>query len=112
MSWVCWWIAAPCASTPAYLDLSEFHAEPRTFGYHDVSGERREIELPAHALAFTCCQVPFVYRLVDEAGWVRTVDTAGARRELRRLEVDEDVCREIFGRTGQVARVEVGIPRN
>ena len=96
---------------PAYLDEAEFHDQARTFRYFDVEGRQRDMELPAGALAFTCCQVPVVYRLVDGPGWVKVRECDAGTREIGRLELGDDLAWEIFARTGRVAQVEVGIPR-
>ncbi|MBT8494088.1 MAG: hypothetical protein KJO07_13620, partial [Deltaproteobacteria bacterium] len=49
------------------LRAREFVASPRSFRFLDVDGQWQELAVPASGLAFTWCQVPFVYRLDDSA---------------------------------------------
>jgi hypothetical protein len=49
------------------LRVREFLASPTTFRCLDVDGQWQELSVPESGLAFTWCQVPFVYRLDDSA---------------------------------------------
>ncbi len=53
---------------PELLNQAEFLAEPDTFEYWDVEGERQSVPLAADSLAFTVCQTPVIYTRGDRAG--------------------------------------------
>jgi hypothetical protein len=92
--------------SPALLRREEFVAGPVEFVYYDVAGVKRRRLLRAGELAFTCCQVPVVYRLARKnLLTVVLADGTKQRAELPRL--DAATSRKIFERTGQVARIEV-----
>ena len=93
---------------PVLLRRSELTGEPGAFDYYDVEGEPRSLALEAGTLAFTYCQVPIVYRLSDEPKL--TLHLAdGTTRELDGLVLDADSSREIFARSGRIARLEVAL---
>ena len=51
---------------PTLLKAERVHAtSPTQFAYFDVAGRSRSLALPPGSLAFTLCQVPVVYELVD-----------------------------------------------
>jgi len=97
---------------PALLRPREFLDSPSPFRFLDVDGRWQELLIPASGLAFTWCQVPFVYRLDDtaEAGVTVTLDS-GESRALPGLFLPADIARPIFQRTGHVRRVELVLRR-
>jgi hypothetical protein len=94
--------------SPTLLHASELLTAPADFEYLGLDGKFRTLALGAGELGFTYCQVPVVYR-------------AGARRSLvvwqgdRKQELGgasalpADLSAAIFGRTGQVTRVDVTV---
>ena len=97
---------------PVLLRRDEFLERPEVFRFYDVEGRPSEIELPAGSLAFTFCQVPIVYECVVGEGWVRIVFDDGSKTTRPGDGLDEELSREIFGRTGRVASIHVGVPRS
>jgi hypothetical protein len=96
---------------PSLLRFVEFTAEPREFQYLDVNGDWREIELPEGSLAFTWCQVPFVYRLDGNADPSVTVTGHdGKTQHTSTLELPQDVSSELFTRSGRIRRVDAVLP--
>ncbi|MEZ0446686.1 hypothetical protein [Cellulomonas sp. ICMP 17802] len=98
---------------PVLLRADEWTTTPTTFAYHDVTLQERGLALPAGSLAFTFCQVPVVYRRVDGPGAELTVGAHladGTRVEGVDGALDADVSARVFRRTGDVVRVEVGVP--
>jgi hypothetical protein len=93
---------------PRLLRRREFHQQPAEFRYLDVAGNWQTIELPAGTLAFSWCQVAVVYHLDEtrspgiEIEWSDQPSQA-----LAQLLVPAEVCREIFGRSGRVRRLDV-----
>src|SRR5208282_5334258 len=92
--------------SPALLRRNEFVTETAEFAYYDVVGVKRQRLLQVGELAFTYCQVPVVYRLAKKNS-LTVVLANGTRRHAERLRLDSPVSREIFERTGKVARIEV-----
>jgi hypothetical protein len=69
--------------------------------------------LKAHSLAFTWCQVPFIYRLTDEAAPSLVIQRdTGEHQELSDTVLPPDVTSEISMRTGRIERVELTISRD
>ncbi len=96
---------------PALLDAVEFLNEPAVFRYFDLDGEAASLELEAGSLAFTFCQVPVVYETVDgEASIVATLND-GTTADVSGDELDGELSRELFGRTGKISLLRVAVPR-
>ena len=105
-----WYDTTPGVSAyPEYDDLAGDVIPTRPADYDDaVASAEWEFAgtVPAGTLAFTYCQVPIVYRLADDPGL--TLHLAdGTTREMGGLALDEASSREIFDRSGAIARVEV-----
>ena len=93
---------------PVLLRRSEFLDDPVAFAHYDVAGEPQTLALEAQTLAFTYCQVPIVYRLSEEPRL--TLHLAdGTTRTLEGLVLDTASSREIFRRSGKIARLEVSL---
>jgi hypothetical protein len=94
---------------PSLLWRSEFLDEPIDAIVGGVSGPL-PLALERGTLAFTFCQVPVVYRLV-EAATPDVVERRGAVvRTAAGTFLDEATSREVFERTGAVSRIEVAVP--
>jgi hypothetical protein len=93
---------------PRLLRKSEFIGEAATFAYVDVQQQARQLPLEAGSLCFTYCQVPIVYALADENS-LALVHQHGGSSTSGELAVDAANSLKIFGRTGEIARVEVRI---
>jgi len=93
---------------PTLLRADELTASPGVFGYVDLSGTKREIELSAGSLAFTFCQVPVVYR--TNAGSSIEIHYAdGEQSKINGNVLDPETCQHIFDRDGQIERLVVGV---
>jgi len=91
---------------PVLLRRGEFLERPEKLEYVDVTGEWRTLWLERDTLAFTTCQTPFVAQLAaEERMVVRFSD--GTETILRDGSLGVELSREIFGRTGTIARVDV-----
>ncbi|MEM6532341.1 MAG: hypothetical protein AAF654_06945 [Myxococcota bacterium] len=94
---------------PSLLRAQEFVNGSRVFCYLAADDQWRDLDVPDNALAFTWCQVPFVYsRGGDASVVVKTRD--GGERKHDELLLDRGTAAEIFGRTGEVVRVDVSLP--
>lgn len=93
---------------PYLLKREEFMASPQQFEYLDRQAEKKKLSLPAKSLAFTCCQVPIVYKLGDKAGIVVHFKD-GRSAELEEQCLDGKTSQEVFERTGEVVKITVQI---
>ncbi|MGB5681833.1 MAG: hypothetical protein WBM47_08310 [Polyangiales bacterium] len=90
------------------LRAREFVSSPRTFCFLDVDGEWQDIPVPESGLAFTWCQVPFVYRLDDSAEPTVTVTRDdGSQLTLTDLALPPEVSTEVFLRNGRVRQIDL-----
>ena len=96
---------------PKLLRRSEFFTEPHNFSYVDLNGSEQTWQLPAESLAFACCQVPICYQIAD-APSIQIQQCDGIIRTVAGDRLSAADSREIFGRTGQITRLTVGIQRD
>jgi hypothetical protein len=99
---------------PVLLEPDEFLTDAAVFSFVDVEGEPASLDLEAGSMAFTVCQVPVVYRLVEGEGSVRVVMEDGSERAVQedgqgRGSLGREVSAELLGRTGRIVRIAVGI---
>jgi hypothetical protein len=88
------------------LRRQEFVTERAEFAFFDVAGLRQQLRLKAGELAFTYCQVPVIFRRARKTS-LAVVRADGSRRSVETPCLDAATSREIFERTGKVARIEV-----
>ena len=94
------------AIEPALLRRREFAASERTFRYLDVDKAWQTIDLPAASLAFTWCQLPFVYVLDEDAEPGLEVEfDDGESARFPNAALPDDISAHIFERTGRVCKV-------
>jgi hypothetical protein len=96
---------------PRLLRRREFSTDGRVLRFLDVDGEWNDLAIPENALAFTWCQVPVIYRLIEDAetNIVLSLDS-GKRRSLTGLSLPGDMSAELLGRSGRVRQIEVDCP--
>ncbi|MDM8529609.1 hypothetical protein QUF63_00460 [Anaerolineales bacterium HSG25] len=92
---------------PTLLRQSEFIEQATEFSYVDLNDETQTISLPTNSLAFTFCQVPFVYQNGAERGMILVEYTNGESTEINGQILSADVCQHLFARDGQVRQVTV-----
>jgi hypothetical protein len=98
---------------PRLLRECEFGADAQAFRFLDVEGRWQELQVPARGLAFTWCQVPIVYRLVDGGTPAMTITLEdGSSRTLAALSLPADASAEIFRRSGRIRRLSLDLPRD
>lgn len=91
---------------PGLLRKSEFLLSAEEFQYITVENKNASIALNKDALAFTFCQVPFVYHLANQNS-VKITNANGDILEAEGLEIKALASNEIFNRTGLVKQVDV-----
>jgi hypothetical protein len=96
---------------PRLLKAGEFFAEPQEFGYVNLDGHEATWKLPAGSLGFTCCQVPVCYTLAD-APSIGLERATGEPRIVSGNELSREESLAVFGRTGDIAKITVAIPRS
>ena len=94
------------------LRAREFVASEQTFRFLDVDGQWQELTVPDSGLAFTWCQVPFVYRLDDTAEpSVMVTKDDGSQLNLTGLALPTEWSVELFLRSGRIRRVDLVVTR-
>ena len=91
---------------PGLLRKSEFLKSGKAFEYLSVQKENIRIDLPVNTLAFTICQVPFVYHIAENNS-VRITNANGILMEAEVFEINAFESKEIFDRTGLIRQVDV-----
>ena len=94
---------------PRLLDADEFLAEDGCFQYRDIAGSQHEMTVPRGSLVFTLCQVPVVYERDESAPRIQLDYADGTTAEFSGDSLTEAISQDIFGRTGHVTRLRVGI---
>jgi len=98
---------------PTLLHAGEFGADARPFRFLDVHGRWQELQVPAQGLAFTWCQVPVVYRLVDRGPPVVTIARDdGSSQTLASTSLPAEISEELFQRSGRIRSLALDLPRD
>ena len=97
---------------PTLLRSQEFLTEQGIFTCRAVSGETLTIAVAEDALAFTLCQVPFIYQrnTETEQGSITLTLTDGTEHSLNNLFIPACWSQHIFARDNVVAQVQVQLP--
>lgn len=93
---------------PCLLRRSEFLQKEDDFNYINLSSEKKQIHLEAGSLAFTYCQVPIVYKISNE-NKLNIKKKDGSWINSSELNLNEQLSKEVFGRTGEVVQMIVEI---
>jgi hypothetical protein len=95
------------------LRAREFVASPQRFRFLDVDGQWQELTVPESGLAFTWCQVPFVYRLDDSAEpGVRVTLDDGSHLTPTGLTLPTELSAELFLRSARIRQIELVVRRS
>lgn len=95
---------------PTILEPSEFLKVDGLFRYFDTGGNERAISLKEGSLAFTFCQVPVVYGLGSAGPGATVTLRDGQTVSLEGSMLSEELSRSVFGREGEVLRIDVTLP--
>lgn len=91
---------------PELLETSEFLKNDAVFVYLNLNGEEHEIPLSKGSLAYTYCQVPFVYSLSNSNTLV--VQFAdGTSETYSELSLSGELSSEILNRTNNITKLEI-----
>ncbi|ABM02404.1 conserved hypothetical protein [Psychromonas ingrahamii 37] len=96
---------------PTLLKETEFLSVDDEFEFIDINSEYKKISLAPRMLAFTYCQVPFVYEVVgaEEAG-VTVEHENGSTLQFNTLALSNLISSQIFSRCAEIEQVKVSIP--
>jgi uncharacterized protein YacL (UPF0231 family) len=92
------------------LNFSEFTTKEESFKYYDLSGIEKELIVEKNSIAFTYCQVPFVYTLSNQPG-ITLLFSDGTKKEIEGIELNEKLSDSIFSREGKIELVKVSIKK-
>lgn len=96
---------------PSLLKETEFLPANDEFKFINLNNEYESIPLAADSLAFTYCQIPFVYKIVAAGkGSVEVINAEDEKQQLNRLALDAQLSGQIFSRSGTIKQVSVSIP--
>jgi hypothetical protein len=93
---------------PCMLRKTEFLEQLAVFEYVDLDGSTAHIQLEKNSLGFTYCQVPIQY-IIAEKEEVQLVFRDDSQMKLDGLTLDKEHSSELFGRTGHIKLIKVGI---
>lgn len=97
---------------PVLLEKTEFLTEPGTYGYFDIEGKSRTLDVPAGGLAFSFCQVPVLYRLSDVKPLISVTRRDGTSTIIEGNRLDAGHSRSLFDRSGDISRIDVDVPKD
>jgi hypothetical protein len=94
---------------PCLLQEAEFITAPASFRYIDTQGMVKQMPVPAGALAFTFCQVPFCYLRGTGQQSIEITRADGSRKNIQGHSLDQTFSAELFGREGKISSVTVSL---
>jgi hypothetical protein len=96
---------------PSLLHRAEFLTESVNFECQNIQGETQSYVIKEAQLAFTYCQVPFIYRLDEQDNQGIVVHfTNGTVESLNTLNLPTTLSEKLFQRTGEVKKIIVTVP--
>ncbi|MGK0273470.1 MAG: hypothetical protein ACI88H_004151, partial [Cocleimonas sp.] len=96
---------------PSLLKETEFLAVNDEFKFINLNREYETISLAPKTLAFTYCQVAFVYEITEaDVGNVVVTMVNGETVQSNTLALDSQLSSSIFARSGSIKQVNVSIP--
>ncbi len=93
---------------PVLLRKDEFSEEIRYFTYLNIRNEEKKIQLKSDSLCFTYCQVPVIYQVSAQES-VTVIFENGSSKDYDSLQLDRDLSKKIFERTGEISQIIVGV---
>ncbi|MBT8253440.1 MAG: hypothetical protein KJN68_05660 [Bacteroidia bacterium] len=96
---------------PNLLRSAEFLNEASIFTYTDMNHDIKEITLKEHSLAFTYCQVPFIYQFDDRDNLTVHMNDS-AIKEFSGLSLNRDISSKVFSRSGEINKIVVSIEKH
>ena len=94
---------------PSLLLPNEFLTKNKTFTYFDVAQHKRELRIKKDQLAYTFCQVPFLYSLSDQDTRIELSIQGESKTNINGNKINQTLSNYIFDRQGKVEQVELYI---
>jgi len=95
------------AIVPSLLNTEEFLLSDESFNYFDIYGDKQNLKVNKNSLAFTFCQVPFIYSTFSDENLIIITKKNGDKVNTNNLQIDKELSRSIFKRDGKIIKVEV-----
>ncbi|KJY86077.1 hypothetical protein TW84_20495 [Vibrio neptunius] len=96
---------------PTLLNRAEFLTETAQFNCQSVQGESCSFKIEEGQLAFTYCQIPFIYSIADKSS-ITCFDNTGASHTYDQLTIPQSISQSIFARKGHIAKVHVTMTKD
>jgi hypothetical protein len=97
--------------SPDMLRANEFLTEATNFNYVDLDGDEKILELGPGMMAFTCCQVPVLYRLSSE-DQIHAIYRNGDKHTESGLALSKELSASVFGREQVLSHIIVDIHKS
>ncbi len=91
---------------PSLLKVEEFTKNAHKFIYYDLSGIEQKIKCSKESVAFTFCQVPFIFKLSVSSKLIVQIQN-DEQISINGLDLGEDLSQSIFNRENKIKQVEV-----
>lgn len=91
---------------PKILRISEFTTETTTLQYVNIIGDSKKLNIPRNALAFSCCQVPVIYKIADKDS-VEVTFRNNYKNTVNGLGLDKETSQQVFRRAGEIEFITV-----
>ena len=95
---------------PKLLRRSEFLTEKRDFTFINIYKQKIHATVDKNQLAFTYCQVPVIYNLVDKEWQIEVELNDGSNEKFKGRKISKRLSRQVFKRTGNVRRIRLACP--
>jgi hypothetical protein len=95
---------------PVLLRRAEFLQETTPYDFVGIAGDRRRLEVPAGALAFSFCQVPIIYNSRPAGASIHVHRDQGKSLRLDGDQLDAATSQALLARTGGITRIDVDVP--
>ena len=92
---------------PKLLKKSEFLDKPATFTCFDTNQNLCDVGLKKNQLAFTYCQVPVVYELIDKKQGIIISFNDNKIEESFDRHLSANISKELFSRTKRIKKIHV-----
>ncbi len=91
---------------PFIVRKSEFLLSPQTLHYFDVNGQQQTLALAPGQMAFTYCQIPFVYQIGTKF-LIEITYLGGSKKKIEDTFIDCSASSAIFRKTGDIHKIKV-----
>ena len=98
---------------PSLLSPKEFLKKAATFDCQNIEGQLQSFIVQAGQLAFTYCQVPFIYQLNNEpTQGIEVQFKDGTSEAFASLTINHEMASQLFSRSGLIEKVIVVLSKH